>query len=705
MNISTLKGITVEEMDWNELTKGADPETDPLASYVPADQHVLFFRSFRAMTTLMDEAKANGTPLLHMIMQRSENARTRERSEKQLCLSVSAISRLFGPAVINSVAMTGSDPYLRLGTDVALLFEAKSTDALRAYLKARHAEAATAEADCQLVSGRVSNVSYTGAITPDRAVCSYAATLGKVVVVTNSLPQLERLAETARDSSKSIAGLQEYRFFRQRYKRSDDETALLLLSDAAIRRWCSPKWRIATSRRTRAAAIMAELQAQHMSELVSGTVRKQQLHSKLYVADVGTLFLTRNGVVSSTYGSLDFLTPIIELDFDKVTKQEARAYEAWRNGYQRNWTQAFDPVAIRFSIRDDRLAADLTVMPLIASSEYNQFIRVTEGAEIKPDTGDLHKQSLLHFTMAVNPQSAAVRQAGTFLQVMMQGIKGSPFGWLGGSISFYADDDPFWKELAETKESDRLPFLLREIHRLPVAFQAEVSNSLKLTLFLAGVRVLIEQTAPGLTKWETLKHNEQPYVKITPTDQSPIRELEKLAVYYAATPESLVVTLSEDLMKRSLDRIAARREAVAEKKDLPREGKPWIGKSLGFQVDRKALELYQPIFGEDYRRLMQQRCWANLPILNEWKRLYPKRNPVDVHETHWQVRLLCPGGGSYIWNEDFQTMESTVFGHPGEPKKAPRTALPLANAKSLNFGIDFEHKGLRARVVIERTKP
>ena len=33
---------------------------DPLAKYIPADQHVLFFPSFAAMTHLIDEAKANG---------------------------------------------------------------------------------------------------------------------------------------------------------------------------------------------------------------------------------------------------------------------------------------------------------------------------------------------------------------------------------------------------------------------------------------------------------------------------------------------------------------------------------------------------------------------------------------------------------------------------------------------------------------------
>jgi hypothetical protein len=43
--------------------------------------------------------------------------------------------------------------------------------------------------------------------------------------------------------------LPEYKFFRSRSERGEDETAFLLLSDATIRRWTGPRWRIASSRR------------------------------------------------------------------------------------------------------------------------------------------------------------------------------------------------------------------------------------------------------------------------------------------------------------------------------------------------------------------------------------------------------------------------------------------------------------------------
>ena len=103
-----------------------------------------------------------------------------------------------------------------------------------------------------------------------------------------------------------------------------------------------------------------------------------------------------------------------------------------------------------------------------------------------------------------------------------------------------------------------------------------------------------------------------------------------------------------------------------------------------------------------YRTAISLQCWNNLPILNEWHRLYPDRDPVAVHEAVWGERLVCPAGGNYVWNPKWRTMESTVLGHPGEPKPGPDTIGPLRDLKSADFGISFQDGGLRATVEIER---
>ncbi|MFC1716611.1 hypothetical protein ACFL6S_23285 [Candidatus Poribacteria bacterium] len=75
---------------------------------------------------------------------------------------------------------------------------------------------------------------------------------------------------------------------------------------------------------------------------------------------------------------------------------------------------------------------------------------------------------------------------------------------------------------------------------------------------------------------------------------------------------------------------------------------------------------------------------------------------MELHEKFWNTKLLCPGGGTYVWNEEWRTMESTVYGHPGEPRKGDLESLPLSAFVSGNFGLTFENQGLRTKVVLER---
>ena len=166
--------------------------------------------------------------------------------------------------------------------------------------------------------------------------------------------------------------------------------------------------------------------------------------------------------------------------------------------------------------------------------------------------------------IAFNAKSEVVRQAGNFALAMAPGVKVDLFGWLGESISVYLDDDPIWAELAKAKDSERSEFLGKNLGRLPVAIYAEVSNGFKLTAFLAALRAFIEQTAPGMTAWESLTYKELPYVKVMPTAQAGNLGLgDQLALYYYASGEAFILTLNEDVLKRAIDRQLARRQAKA----------------------------------------------------------------------------------------------------------------------------------------------
>jgi len=701
VELDSIKGITVPDIDWSELTKGLDPELDPLADKIPFDQHAIFFPSFNAFVAVIDEVNADSGLVLQALEPRGEDADTFTRYEQQLGLSITTVTRLLGPQLAESVAMTGSDSYFRTGTDVAYLFEAVDAGALETALVAQILAAAK-QGSAKRTQGKVGRLKYVGFRSPDRRICSYVAKLGSTVVVTNSTYQLKQLAGTHGGDLDSIASLPEYTYFRDRYRRDDpDETAFVFLSDATIRRWCGPRWRILSSRRTRDMAVISELQAGQMNRLAKGGIQSGPIYTDLPLAAKGELTLEPDGVHSQAVGSLAFMTPIAEMPISKVTATEAGAYRRWRDGYERNWTGVFDPIGLRLGIRKDKLSADLTVMPLIGGSDYREMVTVSRGAQIAPDAGDPH-DALAHIVMAINKDSEPVKRFGNFARTMTA-AKINPLGWLGNSIALYFDDDPLWREMAGLAYDERDKFFRENIGRFPVAFVAEVESSLKLTAFLATFRAFIEQTTPGMTEWESLTYKDEPYVKVTPSERARSREddIENLAVYYSASAESLIVTLSLDVLKRALDRRIARRKA--EEKGEQTDAEPaWLGESLCLKADAKAVAVISAFFSEDYQLQMQKRAWANLPILNEWRRRYPDRDAVGLHEQLWKVRLIDPADGRYTWNAKWQTIESSVYGHPGKPKKGPATPPLVAGITGGNFGLTFENDGLRARVILKR---
>ncbi|HEY1784383.1 MAG TPA: hypothetical protein VGG30_02505, partial [Pirellulales bacterium] len=378
--LDSLKGISVAAIDWKPLVKDMPPATDRLAALVPADQHIVLFPSFSAFAQVGDRLGEQGTVIMRLAQPRTGDPRLMARYEEQLCLSLRGPGRIVGPQVIGSVALTGSDPYFRSGSDVALVFEAADPAALEKLLLSQVVATASTTPSAKKVEGKIAMLSYSGMRSPNRQISSYVAALDGAVLVTNSLYQIERFAAVANKGAEAITSLDEFTFFRNRYPRDEkDESALLFISDATIRRWCGPRWRIGASRVTRDAAVLAELQAANMDKLVKQPIAAVPLKTDLPL-DSGELTLSADGVQSSLLGNLAFMTPIGELEFDKVTQAEADAYNSWRDGYQSNWRWAFDPIALRLGVSDNRLAADLTVMPLIAGSEYNNFIAIARGA-------------------------------------------------------------------------------------------------------------------------------------------------------------------------------------------------------------------------------------------------------------------------------------------------------------------------------------
>ena len=177
-------------------------------------------------------------------------------------------------------------------------------------------------------------------------------------------------------------------------------------------------------------------------------------------------------------------------------------------------------------------------------------------------------------------------------------------------------------------------------------------------------------------------------------------------VYYTTVGGALTVTLSERVLQHAIDRTLAAKtagDAGATAAGQTASACPWLGSTAALRVNSRILEIGNILGRDEYRRRMQNQCWDNLLVLNEWKQLFPDRDPVEVHRQVWGVTLVCPGGGKYVWNDQYQTMESTAYGSRNNPKEGPLAPPVLNGFKGADFGLTMEKQGLRVRVELRRT--
>jgi hypothetical protein len=682
--IDTLTGVTVAPINWTERLVDAPTAIDPLANAIPEDQHVAFFDSIKELNQTLRVVEDEGLSFLKTFSNRAPYAGLAARYQRQMGIFIPDI--LAEQLPVKSVAITGGDPFLPSGSDVCVLFETDSPAVLKGALEAlitiqaqQNGATQSTELDTELDTETSTYLSYENA---DRSFSSIVFAGANYVAVTNSPVQFKHLHRVAAGETPALGETDEFKFFRQRYPLAEKQTAFIFLSDATIRRWASPAFRIGASRRVRAAAALGQASALSIDD---------QPLSDTYAELVGTVDM-HNGIPRSKhFNTLAFLTPISELDIDYVTPAEKQGYERWRTGYESGWVR-FDPIALGIQLDESSMKFDLSVIPLRIGSEYNTFIATAGQASLDKTAITPHAESILMLSYAIDSSSETFQMANRQGSSMLPGLGANPLAWVGESLSVYLDADPFWQEMQTAENSER--FIENNLPRLPVGLRVSSKSSIKLAVFLTTLRSFSEQAAPGLLAWATNQHEETAYVSIRATDQAGLPENMDLQIHYAALPGAFLLSLNEGVLKRAISRHLTTPKATDDET---------IGNYQSYaKADFESLESYQQIMDGDPLTKQQFISWEALPILNEWHQRFPDRDPLEVHATYFQERITCPGGMGYQWNEVLGSMESVAFGSPETPRG---TAQPISLLKNWAEGetkIHFQDNELRVNAQVQR---
>lgn len=353
----------------------ADVPVEPLASRVPEECLYLRFGSFANFLWFQDTLVRLGEELENLVASRGLDYGTPERIEEQLVLKNTALSRVLGDKVVADVAVIGTDLFLREGAAFGLLFRAHSSTALGAEILRQRFERLAAggvtEQKLQVAGKQVSLLH-----SPDGSVRSYYAADGDYHLLTTSKTLVRRFLETA-TGGKSLGASPEFRHARTIMPLSRQHTVFVYLSDAFLRNWVSPRYRVEMLRRLQAAADIDLVQLAKLTAATEGlaadTIER--------LSDVGLLprdfgprpdgsrtLLEHGRVYDSLRGRRGCFLPVPDVPLDRVTSAEASAYRRFAEFYREKWGRV-DPMIgglTRHVLSDgrERLEIDARVSPL-----------------------------------------------------------------------------------------------------------------------------------------------------------------------------------------------------------------------------------------------------------------------------------------------------------------------------------------------------
>jgi hypothetical protein len=559
---------------------GGTPET--LAMAVPAEFWYARFNDIPMMLRVLDEADAWITPIVQISQSNPEDRHLSERYQAQLGLKRTGLAKLLGHTVVGQVAITGSDPYLREGSDVTLIFSIRQQGVFEAEM-AKHLDDHKAGVPGIAATVRDYNgLTITESRDPTGTVRQQRAQVGDLALVSNSPRAIERVLDAIQRRTPRLSDEPDLKYMLAR----DPGThpAFAFLSDKFIGAVIGPQQKLLTARRQLALAdlltpgyaallhgwLFGQAPASTEALVASGLLAAEELKHP----DGAPIEFTPGRGASSTWGRPSALTPLIDLPaVTMVSEAERTAYQKFITAYQQYWRQFIDPVAMRLDVDDDAAGAkatlDVRILPLISATDYSEIERIAGTARAQVSVLKDGLQMVWAFG-----KDARLRRDLDGMMGMIVG-EGASLGWLGEWVMLGVEDRAALVELLshfDDKVQLALPKqkggefedveLWRKVGKVPFYAVAAINNPALLVATLTAIRMRVDGLAPGWVEWgEVKKYRDLPIVRVGISKTMPMlpnREIaDAVALYYVQTGQAIALSLDlptlEGVMDRMLD--------------------------------------------------------------------------------------------------------------------------------------------------------
>lgn len=604
IDASTLLGPPLAQHPWDKMLAelhAAVPD-EPLAKAAPADFYFVRFRSFEHLMRMLDKLDASITPAANLLSEAAEDRGLAARYEAELGLGRSGLARVLGPSVIDDVAVVGSDPYLREGSDLTFIFRVKAKPAFDLAIASALASHGARHGGLQTSRSDFEGIAIDVARSPDGAIRQHRASVKDLEIVSNSARAIRRVIGnlSGRSHPTALADQPDFRYMmaRDRAVRAD---VLAFMGDAFIANVAGSRQKILEARRQLA---LARLSTPGYAALLYGWMFGRQptsvdelLASRLLRpedlrhADGEAIEWSPERGARSSWGSPAALTPILDMETPRlVTPLERDAYVEFVRGYQEYWRRYFDPAAMRIALDDKAMQVDLRVLPLINATEYRDLETAVGHARVTAGSSSPGVRTVL----GIGENAEMRREAAGLLRKI--GGRRFDLDWLGVWAFLGMDDNAKVPEmLLNEVDSDEHAIRQRPLrsgeqsarHRrfresdladLPIYAGLELRSPTAAVLFLATVRKMAEDAAPGMVDWhEAARERDIPIVTVRATGQAS-EDVGALALHYAFCKRAFLASLNEATLRARIDECVDGRLPAAASEGNPGTAQPpqWI---------------------------------------------------------------------------------------------------------------------------------
>jgi len=585
--LASLKGPALARHPWPEMIQhlGAPVPDEPLAALAPADFYFVRVTGVSALLRLLDQVDSWGTAAAQLTSGDAEDHGLVARYMAQLGLDRGPLTSTLGPAAVSDLALVGSDPYAKEGTDVTILFHLKSAALFDSGAAAALAAQESTHGHLSIETTTLAGVEVKVARSADGAVRQHRATLGDVAIVSNSAGGIERVLSAAQGKGPRLADEADFRYMLARDAGTHGD-ALAYMGDRFVAEVVGPRQKIAEARRQVA---LAELMTPGFAALLHGWMNGKSpasidelLASGLLARQElshagGDAIAWRPGEAArSPWGTAAALTPLIDRPSpERVTPSESAGYERFARSYEYGWSRYIDPVALRVALTTaagggTRMTVDMRELPLLDATEYTK-IRDEAGEArfvVSPVTGP---GARVVFGIGENSE---LRQAMSYLKSLSARHE-LKLDWLGDWAMVGVQDQSLLATLSEdvTSSSERQLIeapgdagspersedkLLDELPSLRLYAAVGIRSPLGATLALAGLRVIANETAPGLFDWgESSTRRGVPIVRIALNREKAREQLGKdlggVQLFYALADGAILFALRESVLRAAID--------------------------------------------------------------------------------------------------------------------------------------------------------